>query len=152
MDYVFVFDKGSTRNAGMLVEQLNNCYVLEQKISDDAFLRSRFKNTTQLYGPQQGEQLKGKRVVKMNLIGQKRKIIKGRYKGYLGIIKNISDKNVQFEIQAISKLITLPIEFFNIEGNYQDLLLNNQQSAENYRSQATPYLNVATPAYNNQNY
>ena len=48
------------------------------------------------------------------MIGKKKKIIKGQYKGFEGTIKGFSDNHVKFELSAQNKTVTIPFSCLNI--------------------------------------
>ncbi len=52
---------------------------------------------------------------KIALIGKKKKIIVGQWKGYEGIIKQITNNKAQFELSARAKVILIPLNQLNIE-------------------------------------
>ena len=51
---------------------------------------------------------------KVSLCGKRKKIIRGKFKGHEGIVKNILGNKVEFELAAICKVIHIPLENLNI--------------------------------------
>ena len=49
------------------------------------------------------------------MIGQRKKIVKGEYKGFEGTIKGFTDNNVKFELSAKNKTVTVPFSYLNIQ-------------------------------------
>lgn len=51
----------------------------------------------------------------VRLVGQKKKILRGRYKGFEGTIRSLTDTQVKFELSAMSKVVSLPYSDLNIQ-------------------------------------
>jgi hypothetical protein len=51
---------------------------------------------------------------KISLCGKKKKVKRGKWKGYEGIIKNVSGTTAKFELSALCKTITIPLKNLNI--------------------------------------
>lgn len=51
------------------------------------------------------------------LVGLRKKIIRGPYKGYEGIIKQINNNKVKFELSAQCKVVNIPLNYLNLKIN-----------------------------------
>ena len=54
---------------------------------------------------------------KVSLCGKRKKIRKGKYKGYEGIIRNVHGDHAKFELSAICKVISIPLKNLGIDPN-----------------------------------
>jgi len=154
----FLYDKTRPQNEGMLVEDLNNCYVLESHIYDDSRTQARFNNPIlNRNAPAESDNTFGNNPLenlnhlKVALIGQKKKIIKGPWKGYEGIIQSISDKSVKFELSAKNKVVSVPFEHISMSVADRNTFINNMESTNKsslLRHGTSPYMGMATPVYN----
>lgn len=156
---VFLHDKTKTQNEGMLVEDLNNCYVLESHMYDNSRTQARFNNpilnrnnnTAESDNNFQSNALENLNQLKVSLIGKKMKIIKGQWKGYEGMVQSISDKAVKFELSAKNKVISVPLDHINISAADRNTFINNMETTNKstlLRHANSPYMNMATPVYN----
>ena len=156
---VFLYDKSKVQNEGMIVEDLNNCYVLESHIYDNSRALARFNNPLLESNTQpdenvnnfQNNPMENLNNLKVSLIGKKKKIIKGPWKGYEGIIQSISDKSVKFELSAKSKVISVPFEYLNMSVADKNTFINNMENTNKstlVKHANSPYMNMATPVYN----
>lgn len=156
---VFLYDKSKTEDEGMLVEDLNNCYVLESHMYDNSRTLARFNNpilnrntpVVETDNNFQNNPLENLNHLKVSLIGQKKKIVRGPWKGYEGIIQSISDKSVKFELSAKNKVISVPFEYINMSAADKNTFINNMDTANKstlIRHANSPYMNMATPVYN----
>lgn len=90
------------------------------------------------------------------MIGQRRKVSKGEYKGFEGTIKGFSDNFVKFELSAKNRVVTLPFAYLNIQIEDKTKTQNNMtQYATNKTSNYnmnSPYKNFSTPMHNPDNF
>jgi transcription elongation factor len=88
------------------------------------------------------------------LIGNLVKIIKGNWKGYIGTLKKVTDKNASVELSSKNKIITVDLSFIQDlkEGTASNVSNINQSIMSTPRSHSgikTPAYYPQTPAYNN---
>lgn len=85
---------------------------------------------------------------KVSLCGKKKKIKKGKYKGYEGIIKNVFGDHAKFELSAVCKVISIPLKHLGIDPNQGDMknsaFANEGEAKRNFDE----YANMNTPALN----
>ena len=93
---------------------------------------------------------------KISLCGRKKKVIRGKWKGHEGIVKNVFGNNAKFELAAICKTVSIPLKNLNIPK--ADLELGNGTfGAERNRGQTGTTVqtgmknNLMTPAYEPMN-
>jgi transcription elongation factor SPT5 len=168
---VFVLDQSKTFNGGVFVEDANNCYVLESQAYDNSRNLARFNNPifnnmdneTQLDGRSTNgrynqNQKQPNKNVRVNLIGQKKKVVKGEFKGYEGIIQSINDNKARFELSARNKVISIPLDHLNINLEDKDAIMNPTQPTSRtpmHRTSTLSHYNpssIATPVYNPEHY
>lgn len=168
---VFLLDQSKTYNGGVFVEDANNCYVLESQAYDNSRNLARFNNPifnnmdneTQLDGRSMSgrfnqNQKQPNKNVRVNLIGQKKKVIKGEFKGYEGVIMSINDNKARFELSARNKVISIPLDHLNINLEDKDAIMNPTQPTSRtpmHRTSTLSHYNpnsIATPVYNPEHY
>lgn len=89
---------------------------------------------------------------KISLCGKRKKVIKGKYKGHEGIVRNILGTKVEFELAAECKVVHLPLNHLNIPAKDLDF---NRGIENTERSKAMTGMsskinmkhNMMTPAY-----
>ena len=156
---VFLQDKYHASNEGIIVESADNCFVLEQHSYDNSRMLARFNNPNVIGRPGDGEQqshryknhLQNIDNLKIALIGQKKRICKGKLKGHEGVIKSISDRVVKFELSAKNKIISIPLEFLNLSADSKNVFASNTDIGSKGHGMKDSYMgyqNMKTPAYN----
>ena len=154
---LFLFSQQEPRNQGIIVESLDNCYVLESYSFDNTRKQAQFNNPIINKRPKDGDpdnnryrnSLENINNLKVALIGQKKKVIKGKWKGYEGIIQSISDKYVKFELSAKNKVVSIPLDCLNISVENKNVFISNEGGKRiETRNINSPYNNMKTPVYN----
>ena len=89
---------------------------------------------------------------KVSLCGKKKRVKRGKWKGYEGIIKNISGQEAKFELSAICKTITIPLNYLNIPKMDLEIgsgLFNTDRARTQMgaTTQSNMKQNMMTPAY-----
>ena len=87
----------------------------------------------------------------IELIGQRRKILSGRYKGYEGTIRSLNDTQIKFELSAQNKVVSIPYSALNIqieekESTNPTLIPTHRTSA--YNNLQSPGRMYQTPMHN----
>lgn len=87
------------------------------------------------------------------LIGELVKIIKGNWKGYIGTLKKVTDKNACVELSSKNKIVTVDLSYIQDlkEGSNTSVSNINQSIMSTPRSHAgikTPAYYPQTPSYN----
>ena len=164
MSKAFLLDKQRSHNFGVFVEDVDNCTVLEVHQYDNSRKYAIHNNQARIR-LQQEESSKNPTMnvrgpntrnnpnsVLTSLIGQTKKLIKGNYKGYEGIIKSIADNEVYFELSAMNRIVKVPLDHLNVNSDERDTIANlaNTTRTPLYKMPNSGYLNSyknGTPAY-----
>lgn len=111
----WLFDSSAHPGHQLFVEDVDNCYLLDSTEYDRTRYNGRLNNfqqnpiqtsnTMQMNNPQSN---------RVALIGQKKKILRGQWKGYEGVIRSIVADSVEFELSARNKIVTVPISFLDV--------------------------------------
>ena len=153
-DSIFLTKPEKKNDLGIFVETVNNCYVLQSKTKNDILRKARFNNSinTNIEEKNKMQEHQNPEFRKIALIGQKKKVIKGKWKGYEGIIQSINDNIARVELSAKCKVESIPLKFLNISIEDKDTLggVGNIGTGRtsNYNKFSSPYKQFATPVYN----
>lgn len=87
----------------------------------------------------------------VQLVGQRRKILRGKYKGFEGVIRSLTDTQIKFELSAQNKVVSIPYSDLNIqieekEQTHPTLVNTHRTSA--YNQFQSPGRNYQTPMHN----
>lgn len=121
------------------VEDVDNCDQLQAFEYDKTRWNGRFNNPQQ--NPNLGQNLTSfnPQAYKESLIGQKKKILKGEFKGYEGIVRSIVNERVMIELSAKNKTVNIPLNCLNIAfENTTPNVRKPSQSPFNPNHLATP--------------
>jgi transcription elongation factor SPT5 len=93
---------------------------------------------------------------KVSLCGKKKKVRRGKWKGHEGIIKNVFGKNAKFELAAICKTVTIPLEHLDIPKTELEIgtgaFVTDRNRGPTGTSVQTGFKNnMMTPAYEPMN-
>ncbi len=153
---VFIRSKEKSHNFGVMVVDASSCYVLQSNTFNNLNRRARFnnRNIKKSEDPEFAKKIQNPDQRKIALIGQKKKIIQGKWKGYEGMIRSINDRSARFELSAKNKVITIPLDHLNIP--YEDkksLRISNKpdypEKTSVYNKNSSPFAKqFATPVYN----
>ena len=111
-DRLFLYNKEFIRTAGMFVENVNNCFLLDLKKKAAHHFRQRLHNPNRVSYIEYAGAGKKQRELDaidsyVDLIGKSCYVCKGPWKGYQGIIKDANEKNVRLELSSVCKIISL---------------------------------------------
>lgn len=162
----FLYDQSRRENFGVYVESVENLQVLETPSYDDtrkkamynnqallAREREEMNNSGQGLPPRPQNMRNNPQSMRISLIGQTKKIIKGVYKGYEGIIQSIIGNEVRFELSAERKVVKVPLDYLNINNAERETIANaamSHQRTPMFRNPASATFNMyttGTPAY-----
>lgn len=130
----------------LFVEDVNNCYLIDSYEYDRTQFNGRLNNPHTALPPQE-ERRQSAQAVRSALVGQKKKIVRGEWKGYEGVVRSIVGESVKFELSARSKVVTVPISSLNIVIEQREgARAGERQGAEQMLS-PTYAPHMSTPAY-----
>lgn len=87
---------------------------------------------------------------KVSLISQIRTILRGHYKGHVGMIRSITETMARVELQARSKTIMVPLDYLDLGVSEKETFFANTRMTGKtpmYRGANSPFY-INTPAYN----
>jgi transcription elongation factor SPT5 len=131
-NFVFLYNQDFVSTNGIFVDKSENLEIMGSELLADSYNLNGAKVNLRKV-PEELRQYVGKLV----------RIIRGNWKGHMGILKRVSDKNAAIELTSKNKIITIDIgSIAPAEDSY-----GNMNRGDNYM--ATPYSNNGgkTPAY-----
>lgn len=123
---------------------MNNCHFLGASNYDNTRMLARFNNPilkkhqeeqmSSMINPNDEKPLHNRRQDpkshKVSMIGQVRTILKGHYKGHVGMIQSITETMARVELQARNKTIMVPLEHLNLGASEKETFFANTRSKQ----------------------
>lgn len=127
-----------------IVSVLNDhCFLLQSSENTNVLRQAKFfKQNNQAQETPLGNSLR----LNTHLIGQRKKVLSGQYKGYEGIIKSLNDSSIRFELSAINRTVNLTYDCLGLRRS----IAPNPQSnliKDNASRMASPHRALATPMH-----
>lgn len=160
---VFLLDRNRSQNNGVFVEDVDNCTVLETPSYDKSRKFAIFNNqakmnmrkeemaqNSEIQPPRMQTMKNNPMNVRIDLIGQTKRVIKGPYKGFEGIIHSIIENDVRFELSAENKIIKIPLDYLNVNNTEKEALISANARTPLYKNPKSGNFNsynTGTPAY-----
>lgn len=157
---VFMYSREYTDNEGVFYEKSENVVLISGKgvsninnKDNDGFAKpfGSFKNNFQHNGRNGGNNRFNRRRRNDSLAGKTVTISRGPFKGYLGIVKDSNEEQVRVELHTNSKVVSVPRDNIQIQGeNYAASGNNNYGNYSGRISDGgrTPmYSGAKTPSY-----
>eukprot|EP01015_Nassula_variabilis_P010296 TRINITY_DN1821_c0_g1_i8.p1 TRINITY_DN1821_c0_g1~~TRINITY_DN1821_c0_g1_i8.p1 ORF type:complete len:513 (+),score=115.55 TRINITY_DN1821_c0_g1_i8:66-1604(+) len=127
-DILFLRNQEAMHTGGVLVEKASNCLLITTVALNNTNLVSRFEKMSQNFGDTGGSQqgAKGQTVDKNHeFIGKEVSIVRGGWKGYKGVVKDINDKVARVELYSKFKTLSIPRQDIRLASDTTDYTFSN---------------------------
>lgn len=135
-NFVFLYNQDFVSTNGIFVDKTENLEIMGSELLADSY------NMT-------GSKVNYKRIPEelRKLIGNFVKIIKGNWKGYIGTLKKVNDKNASVELSSKNKTITVDVSCIAEVNSETDTSQNTMSTPKSWGGPKTPAYYPQSPSF-----